>query len=154
MSQSLSQIWIHIVYSTKDRSPFFKNPIILQKVHDYMQAICRKQNCVSTAIGGTADHVHLLVNLNKNLSLSQLVEQIKKSTSKWIKTLLEIDSDLKNFYWQRGYGAFSVSQSNLADVKRYIENQQTHHKKFNYQDELRQFLIKHGVHYNEEYLWD
>lgn len=154
MSQSLSQMWVHIIFSTKDRYPFLKNPTVLQKVHHYIQAICHQQNCTPAFIGGIENHVHILLNMHKSLTLTKLIEEIKKSSSKWIKTLDMLDHDLTRFYWQRGYGAFSVSQSSVENVKRYIANQQDHHKTRNFQDELRKFLIQHGVDYKEEFVWD
>jgi putative transposase len=154
MPQSLSQLWVHIIFSTKDRYPFFKNSDIRKKVHHYIKAICYKQNCIPLIVGGVEDHVHILINLDKKSSLSKVVEEIKKSTSKWIKTLRMFDHDLTKFYWQRGYGSFSVSQSNLETVRFYIENQHKHHQKLSFQEELRKFFIQHGVAYEEKYLWD
>ena len=154
MPQSLAQLWIHIIFSTKNRYPFFQNPTIQKNVHHYITAICSKQNCRPIIVGGVSDHVHLLINLHKNISLSDFIEEIKISTSKWIKTLSNIDSNLDKFYWQRGYGAFSVSQSNLEAVKIYIENQQKHHQRQSFQDELRKFFTQYGITYKEEYVWD
>jgi putative transposase len=154
MSQSSSQQLTHIIFSTKDRYPFLKNPIVLEKTHAYLQGICKNHRCLPVAIGGMEDHVHLFINLDKKISLSNFIEEVKKSSSRWIKTLQSLDGDLVKFYWQRGYGAFSVSQSNLHIVKLYIENQKNHHQKINYQDELRGFLNKCGIQYNEAYLWD
>jgi REP element-mobilizing transposase RayT len=154
MSQSLSQQWIHIIFSTKERFPYFKNPIVLEKLHHYIQGICSNHKCTPSLIGGVEDHVHILLNLNKQISLSTFIEETKKATSRWLKTLHELDFNLKKFYWQRGYAAFSVSQSNIARVKEYISNQKTHHKKKNFRDELLDFLNKHGVEYNDVYLWE
>ncbi len=154
MPQSLSQLWIHLIFSTKERYPFLKNPTLQKQVHNYLKTICHKQNCKTMAVGGIEDHVHLLVNLNKNISLATLVEEIKKSSSKWIKTLHTCDDTLSQFYWQRGYGAFSVSQSNLKTVAWYIENQPKHHQKYGFQDEFRKFLTQYIVPYEEKYVWD
>lgn len=153
MAQSLSQQWIHIIFSTKDRYSFFKNIGIREKLHHYIYGICNNQKCSPIAVGGAEDHVHLLVNINKKISLSKFIEEIKRSTSHWLKTQITIEPRLSKFYWQRGYGAFSVSQSNIESVQRYIDNQVEHHKKISFQDELRQFLIKHGVEFDETYLW-
>lgn len=154
MSQSLSQLWIHLIFSTKNRHPFLKDPILRQRVHDSISAICREQRCNVQAIGGVEDHVHILLNLHKNVSLALIIEKIKKSSSKWIKTLSEFDENLSQFYWQRGYGAFSVSQSALGAVTAYIKNQQEHHKKFDFKEELRKIFQLYGVVYDEKYLWD
>ncbi len=151
MSQTLVQLWTHIVFSTQNRYPFLKTSALRVRTYDYIASICRAQNCHAVIIGGTEDHIHLLVQLHKNMALSDFVEEIKKSCSKWIKTLG--DHELKKFYWQRGYAAFSVSQSQVERVKQYIQNQEEHHKKKNFQDELRKFLNQHGVNYDERYLW-
>jgi len=153
MSQSLSQMWIHIIFSTKNRHPFLNDLIIQQRMHDYIKAICKKQNCETVAVGGTEDHVHVLTRLHKNISLSKLVEEVKKSSSRWVKTLND-DPMLQQFYWQSGYGAFSVSQSNLEIVRLYIKNQRQHHQKQNFQEELIKFLMQHHIAYEEKYLWD
>lgn len=154
MSQSLSQLWIHIVFSTKNRYPFLKDLPLRERIYDYMASICSAQNCHTAIIGGTEDHVHFLTKLHKNISLSAFVEEVKKSSSKWIKTLHDSNNELDNFYWQRGYAAFSVSQSQMEIVKEYIKNQEKHHKKRNFQDELRQLLIQHSVSYEEKYIWE
>jgi REP element-mobilizing transposase RayT len=154
MSQSLSQIWIHIIFSTKERYPFFKELSIQKRVHDYIRILCQKQNSDLSIVGGTDDHVHILTKLHKNISLSKLIEEIKISSSKWIKTLANQENELDRFYWQSGYGAFSVSQSNLERVSLYINNQYQHHQKQIFQDELREFLNRYEIKYDEKYLWD
>ena len=153
MPQSLAKLWVHIIFSTRDRYPFLKNPTVQQKVHQYIKSICYKQDCQAMMVGGIGDHVHILTSLSKNISISKLVEEIKKSSSKWIKTLSSVDEALSQFYWQRGYGAFSVSQSALTAIKSYIQNQQIHHQQQSFQDEFRKFLIRHDVSYSEEYVW-
>jgi REP element-mobilizing transposase RayT len=102
-------------------------------------------------IGGIEDHVHLLVSLPRTLPLSKLVEEIKKSSSKWIKTKGNLYS---NFAWQSGYGAFSIGQSGYDDLRKYIQTQKEHHKKVTFQDEYRAFLKKYCIAYDEKYLWD
>ncbi|OAI49582.1 hypothetical protein AYO45_02180 [Gammaproteobacteria bacterium SCGC AG-212-F23] len=153
MSQSLSQLWIHIIFSTKNRFPFLDQSI-QKRMHGYIKEICQKQKCYLHAIGGIEDHIHLLVSLHKNISLSKLIEEIKKSSSKWIKTVKYSNSTNNQFTWQAGYAAFSVSQSSLEATRSYIENQVAHHRKQNFQEELRKFLNSYGVTYKEEYLWD
>ena len=154
MPQSLAKLWVHIIFSTRDRYPFLKNLTVQQKVHQYIKSICYKQNCQAMMVGGIDDHVHILTSLSKNISISKLLEEIKKSSSKWIKTLSSVDEALSQFYWQRGYGAFSVSQSALSAIKIYIQNQHIHHQQQNFQDEFRKFLILDDVSYSEEYVWD
>ncbi|OGT15761.1 MAG: hypothetical protein A3I12_02265 [Gammaproteobacteria bacterium RIFCSPLOWO2_02_FULL_38_11] len=154
MSQSLSQLIIHLIFSTKHRHPFLKQEELRQQLYCYIKSICHRQKCEIISIGGTKDHIHILLNLHKNSTASLLVEEIKKSSSKWIKTRVSNDDEIKNFYWQKGYAILSVSQSNISKVKTYIENQKQHHKKQNFKEELRCFLIKHHLQYNECYLWD
>ena len=154
MSQSLDQLLVHLIFSTKKRYPFLKDIDIQKRLHNYIKAICHQLKCEAIIIGGVDDHVHILISLHKNMRLSDLIEEIKKSSSIWIKGLNISKNCLNEFYWQRGYGAFSVSQSNAEAVKLYIKNQKDHHRKINFQDELRKILMKHGVEYNEEYLWD
>ena len=152
MSQSLAQLWTHIIFSTKNRYPFFKTTALRERAYDYMAGICRAQNCHPAIIGGAEDHIHLLVQLNKNIALSAFIEEVKKSCSKWLKTLDDNSNGLNEFYWQGGYAAFSVSQSQLEAVKLYIKNQEQHHKNKNFQDELRNFLSQHDVNFDEQYL--
>ena len=152
MPQSLFQQWIHIIFSTKNRYPFLKELTARQQMHKHIETICNNHQCQTIIVGGTEDHVHLLTNLNKNITLSALIEKIKTSSSKWIKSFQ--GNMLDQFYWQRGYGAFSVSQSNLESVRLYINNQDKHHQKQNFQEELKKFLEQHRLPYKEEYLWD
>lgn len=151
MPQSLSQIFIHLVFSTKHRQPYL-NETISAELYAYMAAVLHDE-CKSPAriIGGVDDHVHVLLNLSRTLSISSVVEAIKTSTSKWIKTK---GCEFAGFAWQAGYGAFSVSASNLDTVIRYIKDQRSHHAKASFQDELRGLLTKHKVEYDERYVWD
>ena len=153
MSQSLSQIWVHIIFSTRDRYPFFKELSLQKRVHDYLKVTCQKQQCNPISVGGTEDHIHLLAKLHKNISLSKFVEEIKTASSKWIKTLANSKNELDRFYWQSGYGAFSVSQFQMERVNSYINNQHQHHQKQIFQDELKDFLVRYGIQYDEKYLW-
>lgn len=119
-----------------------------------LSGICINLGCPISAIGGIEDHVHILIKLNKNISLSNLVKEIKRSSSIWIKQHSLHEEKLNQFYWQRGYGAFSVSQSNVETVTLYINNQEQHHQKINYQFELLKFLDLNKIDYKEEYLWE
>jgi REP element-mobilizing transposase RayT len=154
MPQSLSQLWTHIIFSTKNRYPFLKEDSLQKHMHDFVKFICEKHHCYCMAVGGTEDHIHLLVSLHKTLSLSRLIEEIKIASSKWIKTLANSENSLDQFYWQRGYGAFSVSQSNAERVKLYIQHQRHHHAQYSFQDELRKLFIQHNIQFDEKYLWD
>ena len=150
MPQSLAKIITHIIFSTKNRQP-----IILPEVRDeltrYLAGALKELKCPSIEINCVSDHVHVLCCLSKTMSMADLVEEIKKSSSRWIKGKSPF---LADFYWQNGYGAFSVSQSNVPDVRAYIAAQEKHHQKVSFQDEFRAFLKKHGMEFNERHLWD
>lgn len=150
MSQSLSSILVHLVFSTKNREPFI-TPIIEAELHPYMATIFRELKSPSLAIDGTSDHVHVLFSLARVITVADLVEELKTSTSKWIKTK---GREFRNFHWQRGYGAFSIGQSNVEALKRYIGNQKAHHRRVTFQDEYRKFLRAYGIDYDERYVWD
>ena len=150
MPQSLSKVILHIVFSTKDRELWLTSEV-RARMHAYLATICRDLNADSVHVGGVADHVHILTTLPRTLSQAQLVEQIKKTSSRWIKTL---EPRYRGFFWQRGYGAFSVSPSQLKSVIRYIDGQQNHHRTHTFQDEYRELLRKHGIDFDERYVWD
>ncbi|MBL0356400.1 MAG: IS200/IS605 family transposase [Chitinophagaceae bacterium] len=150
MSQSLTKLSTHIVFSTKYRQPLI-DAAIEPELHAYLGAVCNVMECLPVKVGGYTDHIHILCLLSKKVALMDLLEEIKKRSSKWIKTKGEA---YKNFYWQNGYGAFAVNPSELAVVIRYIENQHEHHQEKNFQDEYRGFLKKYNVEYDERYVWD
>jgi REP element-mobilizing transposase RayT len=150
MGQSLVQNYIHIIFSTKHRQKFIKHPYD-KKLYSFIGNICNKNNCQVIIVGGHVDHVHILCMLSQNIMLCELVKNIKAKSSKSIKTL---SNDLSNFYWQDGYGAFSVNPYQVDIVKQYILNQHQHHKKRDYKNEYRWFLKKYKVNYNEKYVWD
>lgn len=150
MAQSLVKNLVHLVYSTKRRQPW------IDKAHRdglfaYQAGIYKEWDSPAIVIGGVEDHVHALFALSKNHPLKKIVEEVKKGSSKWAK-----DAGPKNpdSYWQAGYGAFSVSQSNLDEVKRYIEGQEAHHRKMTFQDELRALFRRHGIAFDERFVWD
>lgn len=150
MSQSLSSVLVHLVFSTKNREPLIKPPIE-SELHPYLATIFREYNSPSLAIDGTTDHVHALFTLGRTITLADLVEKIKTSSSKWIKTK---GHEFKDFHWQRGYGAFSIGQSNVPDLKRYIRNQKEHHDRVTFQEEYRLLLKRYEVDFDERYVWD
>ena len=150
MPQSLSQVILHIVFSTKDLHPWLDSPV-RQRMHAYLATVCRDCECEAYRVGGVADHVHIAARLARTISQSELLEKIKKTSSAWIKTQ---GSAYASFFWQRGYGDFSVGYSQLDDLVRYIENQEAHHKTKTFQEEYRELLQKYKVPFDERYVWD
>lgn len=151
MSQSLSKMWSHLIFSTKERFPFLADKNIREQLHAYMAAILRNHDCPTLQVGGVADHVHALFVLSKNSSIAQIVYEVKRGSSKWIKTQGE---EFKKFHWQSGYGAFSVSQSHVEQVRRYVLKREQHHRKVSFEDEYREFLRRYEVEFDEQYVWD
>jgi putative transposase len=150
MSQSLSKMLIHVVSSTKNRQPLF-TAAIRPQLYSYIAATLKTHESPALKIGGADDHVHILLALSKNYSLAKLVEEFKKSSSKWLKTK---GAEFHEFGWQNGYGGFSVSQSHADEVIRYIETQQEHHRTMTFQEEYREFLRKYQIPFDERYVWD
>jgi putative transposase len=150
MGQSLAQNYIHLVFSTKNRHPFIKPPYE-QELHAYLGGICKELESPALKVGGYTDHIHILLKLSKKVALMTLVEKVKSHSSKWMKTK---DPSLKNFFWQDGYGAFSVNPSEVEKVITYIENQHTHHSTQTFQSEYLAFLKKYKIEFDERYLWD
>ena len=150
MPQSLAKILTHIVFSTKNRQRWLHTDIC-QELYPYINKILENQKCHAYQIGGMPDHIHILCALGKTISASKLIEEIKTSTSKWIKTK---DNSFRDFYWQSGYGIFSISPTHLDVLKSYVTNQDKHHKTSTFQDEFIQLLQKNNVPYDEQYLWD
>ena len=150
MPQSLSKVILHIIFSTKDRQPWLDSDV-RPRMHGYLATICRNLGAEFVHVSGVADHVHILTTLPRSISQAQLVEQIKKTSSKWIKTL---DARYRGFFWQRGYGAFSVSPSQLKSVLQYIDQQQEHHRTRTFQEEYLEVLRRHGIEFDERYVWD
>ena len=150
MSQSLVKNLIHLVYSTKHRQPWIPKDVT-EKLGAYQAGVFREWDSPSLVIGGVHDHVHALFLLSKNHALRKIVEEVKKGSSKWMKAESPKNPE---FYWQSGYAGFSVSQSKVEEVRRYIENQEEHHRKMTFQDELRELFKRHGIEYDERYVWD
>jgi putative transposase len=150
MGQSLVKNYIHIVFSTKHRQELIYPPIE-DELYAYLGGICLNLECTPIKIGGYTEHIHILCMLSKKIALMTLVEKLKSHSSKWIKT--KSDS-LKIFYWQNGYGAFSVKPSEVDVVIKYIANQKVHHGKNTFQDEYRTILNKYHVEFDERYIWD
>ena len=150
MPQSLTQLYTHLVFSTKHRQPFLDEDI-QTRVHAYLATIIRNLDSRYVVVGGVADHVHILFDMGKMHASVEFVENVKRESSKFIKTL---GAKYQNFYWQRGYGMFSVSPTHKNDVETYIRNQEEHHRQKTFQEELREFLDRYGIEFNEEYVWD
>ncbi|NVO08603.1 MAG: transposase [Bacteroidales bacterium] len=149
MAQSLSKLYVHIIFHIKN--PL--SPILNQdkkELYAYMGSIIKDNGSIPILINGTSDHVHVLCVMSKNIALAKLTEEIKRHSSRWIKTR---GIHYRLFAWQGGYAGFSVSQSLHDRTKQYIENQEEHHKKRTFKEELIAFLVEYGVEYNEEYLW-
>jgi len=151
MPQSLARVILHVVFSTKNRISFIKDANTRERLHAYIAGVLQNEGCEPILINGTEDHVHLLCNLSRTLTIAALVEEAKKSSSGWMKQQEAADRD---FYWQSGYGAFSVSQSNVGKVREYVARQEEHHRKVSFQDEFRALCRKHGVEIEECYVWD
>ena len=150
MGQSLVKNYLHIVFSTKHRQPLITDDVE-NELHAYLGGICKNLECQPIKVGGYTDHIHILCMLSKKIALMKLLEEIKSHSSKWIKTKGDAFS---SFYWQDGYGAFSVNPSEVDAVISYISNQKEHHSKKTFQDEYRAFLNKYQVEYDERYVWD
>jgi len=152
MPQSLAQIYVHIVFSTKDRKPWLRDAALRDELYAYMATIVR-DNVDSPAliINGIEDHLHALIRLSRKFPVMKVVQEAKVETSKWLKRQSTIGTD---FAWQSGYGAFSVSSSQLEATEAYIKNQQEHHKRMSFQDEFREICRRHGLAIDERYVWD
>jgi putative transposase len=150
MGQSLTNLLVHLVFSTKDRVPYLADDVRLQ-VHAYLAGVVRNTKSECYRVGGTDDHVHLAIRLHRTVSVSDLIEDLKTGSSKWIKAQ---GPGLGRFAWQRGYGAFSLGASELMPVLEYIAGQEEHHLKVSFQDELRAILLEQGIVPDERYLWE
>lgn len=150
MAQSLSNVLLHIVFSTKNRHPWIDRGIEVE-LGKYIAGVCRELKCPSHKIGGNDDHMHIACSLSRTMSISKVIEEIKTSSSKWIKTK---DARYADFAWQNGYGAFSIGQSQLDDLRHYIANQRQHHQRLTFQEEFRALLSKYEIEFDERYVWD
>ena len=151
MPQSLSAVYVHLVFSTKDRRPLLRDSGIREELHATLGGISNRLECQSLQAGGVEDHVHLLARLGRTISQADWVKELKRASCVWIK---EQGQDHADFAWQSGYATFSVSASNLDRVTAYIRGQAEHHRKFGFQDEVRALLRRHRVQWEERYLWD
>ena len=150
MSQSLSLVIIHIIFSTKNRFPCLDRAT-RPHLHAYLATVARNSKCETYLVGGTGDHVHLALRLSRTTTIAGLVEELKTSSSKWLKMQRP---ELRRFSWQRGYGAFSVGQNDIETLADYIANQEEHHRVRTFQEEYLALLKEYGVQYDERYVLD
>lgn len=151
MPQSLSAVYVHLVFSTKDRGPCLRDAALRGELHAYLGGISKTLECPPIQVGGAEYHVHLLARLSRTRTQADWVKELKRVSNLWLK---ERGSDFADFQWQGGYADFSVSQSNLDSAAEYIREQEKHHTKLTFQDELRALLRKHHLEFNERYVWD
>ncbi len=150
MSQSLADIVLHLVFSTKDRHPWIHSSIE-EELFMYISGLSKQLNCPVIKINGMEDHIHILLHLGKTISFSDLISELKSNSSRWIKAQ---GKEYDQFYWQRGYGIFSVSRPNIETAAAYISRQKEHHKTISFKDEFLSMLKRSQMTYDETYLWD
>ncbi|WP_029631925.1 IS200/IS605 family transposase [Zavarzinella formosa] len=150
MPQSHSRLFVHLIFSVKNRDSLLDESI-RNELHSVLGGILRDIGSPPVIINSVEDHVHLLFLQSRTDSISEIVNKVKTNSSKWIRS---VSPTLKDFHWQNGYGAFSVSQSNVKSVAKYIEEQREHHRKMTFQEEYRDFLRKHEIEFDERYVWD
>ena len=151
MPQSLSAVNIHLVFSTKDRRPWLRDKTLRDALHAHLGSVSKNLECPPLLVGGVEDHVHILARLGRTISQAEWVKELKRVSNLWMQ---ERGGDYVSFQWQGGYSDFSVSQSNVEVVRNYIAGQEGHHRKRSFQDEVRALLRKHGLEFDERYVWD
>jgi REP element-mobilizing transposase RayT len=151
MPQSLSAVYIHLVFSTKHRRPLLRDAAQRGALHAYLGSVSKTLDCPPILVGGAEDHVHLLCRFGRTIAQADWVKELKRVSNLWLQ---EQAPDYADFQWQGGYADFSVSQSNLAEVTKYIAGQEEHHRKLSFQDELRALLRRHEIEWDERYVWD
>ena len=151
MPQSLANVLVHIVFSIKERRALLQIPDLRVEMHRYIAGISAKLECPAIIVDGATDHVHLLAAQSRTITLADWVKELKRASSLWAK---KKSRQWSLFQWQAGYGAFSVSQSQKDRVREYIRTQEDHHRRLSFQDELRKLLEKHGIAFDERYVWD
>ena len=150
MPQSLSAVYIHLIFSTKNRGPFLRDENLRALLHAELGSISKKLGCQPIITGGVEDHAHQLARFGRIITQAEWVKELKRVSNLWLKE----EYQMRDFEWQGGYADFSVSESNLEQVKRYIVNQEEHHRKINFQDELRELFRRHQIEWDERYVWD
>ena len=153
MSQSLANVLVHAVWSTKDRFAFLTDRPLRDELHRYLGGISARLACPTLAVGGVADHVHVLARLSRTIAVAEWVKEMKRASSIWLARQAPRMSLLAKFHWQAGYGLFSVSESKAGAVRVYITQQEAHHAKMGFQDEYRRFLRAHRLEWDENHVW-
>lgn len=151
MPQALSAVYLHVVFSTKNRRPFLRDSATRESFQAYLGSVSKQLDCTPILVGGVEDHIHLLARFGRTVSQADWIKELKRVSSRWIK---EQGREFSEFEWQGGYAVFLVSPSNLERVKTYVAKQADHHKKASFQEELRALLRKHNVEWDERYVWD
>jgi len=151
MPQSLAKILVHLVFSTKDRRPLLRDRMLREEMHRYLGGILANLDCQPIIVGGVEDHVHLLCALSRTCEAAELMKEVKRGSSLWVKAK---SHDLQEFAWQNGYGVFSIGFSQMESVRGYIAGQEEHHRKVSFQDEFRQLLRRYKIEFDERYVWD
>jgi putative transposase len=151
MPQSLAKIIIHTVFSTKDRHPFLRDKTLREELHHYLGGILINHDCQPLMVGGVEDHVHILSTLSRTGEAAEMIKEVKRGSSLWLKTK---GPGLENFAWQNGYGIFSIGFSQIPSARDYIAGQEEHHKKVSFQDEFRKLLKSYEIEFDERYVWD
>ncbi len=152
MPQSLARVYLHLVFSTKNRYPWLAEAGVRTELHRYLAACSNELKCAALEVGGVADHVHVLAELARTIAIADWVKEVKRVSSAWAKTRLPPDGD--GFGWQNGYGVFSISERNLAVARAYVQQQEAHHRQESFQDEYRRLLRAHGLTWDEAHVWD
>ena len=150
MAHSFCRIYVHLIFSTKERQRWL-DEAIRPRVHAYLATLARDAGCPYVIVGGPEDHVHVLADIGKKAQPVDMVRHIKQESSKFVKTL---GADYHHFYWQQGYGMFSVGPMRVDDVRKYIDGQVEHHRRHTFQDEFRAFLDRYRIEYDERYIWE
>ena len=151
MAQSLAKILLHTVFSTKERHPFLRDKPLREELHRYLGGILTNLDCQPLIIGGVEDHVHLLFTHPRTATVADVVKELKRISSGWLKAKA---AELSDFAWQSGYGVFSIGQSQVDAVRFYIAGQEEHHRKVSFQDEFRRLLGRYDIAFDERYVWD
>ena len=150
MAQSLADVILHFVFSTKGRIPWIRSDIE-EELYQYISGICRNLDSPVIKINGVKDHIHVLLQLGKTMPISKLISEIKSNSSRWIKTK---GDHYRDFAWQGGYGVFSLSRPSLEGAKKYLSSQKEHHTKVSFKEEFLEMLKRAQISYDEKYLWD
>ena len=150
MPQSLAKVYLHLIFSTKNREPILPDAW-REELFRVLGGAANSLGCQSILVGGAADHVHHLFQLGRTISMADAIGKIKSNSSLWVNQTRGLSN---HFNWQAGYAVFSISESVLENVREYIRNQEEHHKSRSFQDEVREWLTKYRVEYDERYVWD